>query len=145
MAYPGTSTPDYVQITDNNSQINPQQPSAFSVMQNTSGSGYIANGQVFTYYIWSWETVNGVTIYAAGQQVAGYTDTINDGTTPFENDLSWIPATFDAGSTATGYIINRDINGNGFPDYIVISGGSTAAYADTDSGWITAFRGSVVV
>lgn len=136
--YSADPTPDYVQITDNNSQINPQQPSAFSVMQNTSGSGYIANGQVFTYYIWSWETVNGVTIYAAGQQVAGYTDTINDGTTPFENDLSWIPATFDAGSTATGYIINRDINGNGFPDYIVISGGSTAAYADTDSGWITA-------
>ena len=124
-------------VTDNGSYLTSDPATSGMVSQDTAGGSYIANGQTFNYYVWSYQTLNGVTTVASVQAMMGYTDTINDGTTPFQNQLSWTAPTFHPSATATGYIIQRDINGNGYADYYDVTSGATVSLTDdgTNSGW----------
>lgn len=127
------ATPASVVLTDDNSTLTCDPATGATVMQDTSTGSYIANGQTFTYYIWAFQVLNGVNVYATLQAVCSYTDFINDGVTTFQNNIDWAPPTPHPSSAGTSFVIQRDINGGGFVDFIL----EGAGFNDdgTNAGW----------
>lgn len=128
-------TPASAVLTDNGGLITLPPATGGMVSQDLIGGAYIANGQTFNYYVWAYQTVNGTPMYASVQATMGYQDSINDGFTPFQNQLSWTAPTFAPGATSMGYIVQRDLNGNGYADYI--DAGNVVALTDdgSNAGW----------
>ncbi len=91
---------------------------------NTSGSGYSASGQTIDYQIYG-VIYNGATFYrSANFATATVTEPLND-YSPFSVNLSWVGI-----SDATHYLIEKNINGAGFNDSVLVTGDSYE-----DFGW----------
>lgn len=105
-------------------------PGGFSVSQNTSYTGFVAWGQRFQYWIYPLLYTGTVQYQAYYCSYATYTDTINDGSTGFANDLSWSAVT-----NATGYLIQRYDTYSLNTYTIIVSGTSyqDQGFTDTDS------------
>ena len=92
-------------------------PSSSGVTQNTGGTGFIAQGQVFDYRF-TWAIFANSSYYiSANSESITYTDGINDSTTPFSNTLTWTGAPADA----THVWIERQVNGGGFNDSVIVA------------------------
>lgn len=70
------------------------QPGGFGTAQVDLGSGgYTANGQTINYSVAAFKDVSG-TRYFGPPSTGSFTDSINDGTTTFNVDVSWSDASF---------------------------------------------------
>lgn len=104
---------------------------SFAVSQNTSYTGFTAYGQKFQYWIYA--VLNtGTTLYQSHYvSYATYTDTINDSSSQFANDLSWSAVT-----NASSYIIKRYDTYTLNTYNIIVTGTSfqDQGFTDTDTG-----------
>lgn len=90
--------------------------------QNMSGSGYSASGQTIDYQIYGL-IYNGSAYYKSSNfGSVSFTDTLNDASN-FSVNLSW-----DAISNATHYLIEKQVNGGGFNDSVIVA---TNSFEDT--------------
>ena len=102
--------------------------------QNLAGNFFTANGQTFDYSIQAVIQQDGVNFLSTNNAIGSYTDTINDGTTVFSNDVSWTAVT-----NATHYVVYRQINGGGYTAIKLVATNSYndngADVAPTTTGW----------
>ncbi len=94
--------------------------------QDIFESGFIANGQTITYNLYGARYVDGVTVINPNPfSSITFTDTINDGTTPFGVDIGGWGAPNGYVDT---YYISRTDSSTGFTEWTDI--GNTTAYSD---------------
>ncbi len=113
--------------------ITTSPPSSAGFPGITYGSGsYTANGQQTDYEIWAYQQIDSTNIYASAN--LGYTVTDDNSGLPYTINLTWNAPTFSPLAIATGYVIQRQINGGGFTDYRYVAG---LLLDDDNTGWTT--------
>ena len=86
--------------------------------QNTSGSGYTANGQTIDYQIYQVIQGTNGTYYASSQfELVSFTDTINDGMTGF----SVVVTLGTVNAETTHLLVEKQVNGGGFNDSEIVA------------------------
>lgn len=116
-------------VTDNGQQLFSGDATGAGVSQDLAGSGYIANGQTFTYYVFAYNDYPSGRAYSSTPSTTAYTDTINDGTTPFSNDVTW---SMGGGNPISGYFLVYTPDGGNWYNQDV---GNVTNFTDMNSGW----------
>lgn len=113
-------------------------PGSFTVSQNTSSTGFTAYGQRFQYWIYALLNTGTVIYQSHYVSYATYTDTINDSSSQFANDLSW-----SAVSNATSYLIKRydSYTANTYATTVLGTSYQDQGFDDTEAGtaWPTEY------
>ena len=105
----------------------PAAPYLSNPTANFGASGYLNN--TIDYQVWAWQTISGVKIYSGSSLYLSVADSSGN---PFGVDIAFTAPAFSPYASATGYTLQRNIDGAGFLDYQDFS---STSFTDNASGW----------
>ncbi len=103
----------------------PIAPVFGSTAQNLGSGGFLANGQTIDYEIYGAETVGGSEYVGTLVATGSFSDSINDGTTPFGVDVTFTPAV-----GPDNYYYRRNEAGAGWSDFV--NAGISGSFTDSN-------------
>lgn len=106
--------------------IDQPQDAGYYANQNTGESGFTANGQNITWYVYGYRNVGGVKVRNPNYFTFNFSDAINDGSTQFGVDIGgWTTPN----GYQDGFILARTDSSTGLTEYTDI--GNVTSYSDT--------------
>ena len=111
------------------------------ISQDTSYGNYICNGQTIYYQVYGYKNVGGVRVVHPSYYSVSFTDTINDGTTMFNLNLTGFSVTY---GNIDGILIAKSYDG-GYTWPYSVDAGYVSSYSDNDFTNTDAFKVSQYV